>query len=92
MKTFSNKLFRHINLIILAILLPVVSFADTNAEIAAKIKAEEQLQMYMEIACIAAFVGGIVVFLIWKTKHDKKVKAQQMEQMKKIQAAKRRAA
>lgn len=90
MKTLT--LFRHASLIILALLLPVASFADTNAEIAAKIKAEEELQLYMEIACIAVFVGGIIAFLIWKTKHDKKVKAQHMEQMKKIQAAKRRAA
>ncbi|MGZ3866117.1 MAG: hypothetical protein ACXVNR_06770 [Bacteroidia bacterium] len=90
MKTL--KLFRQASLIVLALLLPVVSFADTNAEIAAKIKAEEELQMYMEIGCIVAFVGGIIVFLIWKTKHDKQVKEKQMEQMKKIQAAKRRAA
>ncbi|MGZ3864523.1 MAG: hypothetical protein ACXVPN_16530 [Bacteroidia bacterium] len=92
MKTLNDKLFRHISLIVLAILLPAISFADTNAEIAAKIKAEEEMQMYMEIGCIVAFVGGIIVFLVWKTKHDKKVKEQQMEQMKKIQAAKRRAA
>ena len=92
MKTISDKLYARLSLLLLAIILPIASFADTKDEIAAKIKADEQMQMYMEVACIVVFVGGVVAFLIWKTSHDKKMREKQMEQMKKIQAAKRRAA
>jgi heme/copper-type cytochrome/quinol oxidase subunit 2 len=92
METISNKLYRRLNLLLLSILMPFASFADTKDEIAAKIKADEQMQMYMEVACIVVFVGGVVAFLIWKSKHDKQLREKQMEQMKKIQAAKRRAA
>ena len=92
MKTISDKLYLRISLLILSIILPFTSFAETKEEIAAKIKADEQMQMYMEVACIVVFVGGVIAFLIWKSKHDKKIREKQMEQMKKIQAAKRRAA
>ena len=92
MKTISNKLYRRLNLLLLSIIMPFASFASTKEEIAAQMKADEQLQLYMEVACIVVFVGGVVAFLIWKSKHDKKLREKQMEQMKKIQAAKRRAA
>ena len=92
MKTISNKLYQRFSLLLFSIMLPFASFAFTKEELEAQAKADQQLQMYMEVACIVVFVGGVITFLIWKTKHDKKLREKQMEQMKKIQAAKRRAA
>lgn len=91
MKTL-NKLYKQASLLFIAIILPLVSFADVNADLAAEAEATKRNSMIMEVACGVVFIGGVVVFLIWKSKHDKKVREQQMEQMKKIQAAKRKAA
>src|SRR4051812_49058010 len=88
METIS-KLHTRVGLIFLAIMLPLISFAETAEEEA---KAAERNNMIMETACVIVFVGGVVAFLIWKGKHDKQVREKQMEQMKKIQAAKRKAA
>lgn len=92
METIHNKLAVRISLFLSAILLPMISFADAKADLAAQIAEDEKKNMIMEVACVAVFVGGVIAFLIWKSSHDKKVRAQQMEQMKKIQAAKKRAA
>ena len=89
MRTISNKLYHRLSLLFLAIILPLTSFADAKAD---QLKADERLQMYMEIACIVVFVAAVAVFLVWKNKHDRQLREKQMEQMKKVQAAKRRAA
>ncbi len=92
METINSKLFKRISLFFTALMLPLISFAVTSADITAEAEAAKKMSMYMEIACGVVFVGGVVAFLIWKSKHDKKVREKQIEQMKKIQAAKRRAA
>ena len=89
MKTISSKLCKRVSLFFLAIMLPFISLAD---ELSEQAKADERNNMYMEIACVVLFVGGVVAFLIWKSKHDKKEREEQIEKMRKIQASKRRAA
>ncbi len=90
MKTRNNKSFKRVSLFFLAILSPILTFAD------GKWGASEQTptsnsSIYAEIAIGIVFVGAVVTFLVWKSKHDKKEREKQMERMKKIQAAKRRA-
>ena len=92
MKTISSKLYKQVGLFFLSIMLPFASFAATAEELAAEAKKAERDSMIMEVSCVVVFVGGVIAFLIWKSRHDKKIREQQMEQMKKIQAAKRRAA
>lgn len=92
MKTINSKLYKQVGLFFLAIMLPLFSFGSTPEQLAEEAKAIERNNMIMEGACVVVFVGGVITFLIWKSRHDKKMREQQMEQMKKIQAAKRRAA
>ena len=90
METNSNKLCKRAGLLILTVISPLFSFADSFT-------VNEQTQggktsLYAEIAIGIVFVGAVVTFLVWKAKHDKKEREKQMEKMKKIQAARRRAA
>lgn len=90
MRTSNNKSYKRVSLFFLAILTPFLSFAES-------FNVTEQTQggktsLYAEIAIGVMFVCAIVVFLVWKSKHDKKEREKQMEKMKKIQASRRRAA
>jgi len=90
MKTNIDKFYKRVSLFLLAIIAPSLSFAESFS-------VSEQTQggnasLYAEIAIGIGFVGAVVAFLIWKSKHDKKMREKQLEQMRKVQAAKRRAA
>ncbi|HWY38810.1 MAG TPA: hypothetical protein VNY73_09645 [Bacteroidia bacterium] len=92
MKTICNNFCQRVSLVFLAIMLPLMTFADTASDLKAQEEADRRVNLYMEVACGVVFIGSVIVFIIWKTKHDKKMRERQMEQMKKIQAAKRKAA
>ncbi len=91
MKTNINKSFKRVSLFFLAILSPVLSFADGKWG-ANEATPTSDNSIYAEIAIGIAFVVAIVTFLIWKSKYDKKEREKQTEKMKKIHAARRRAA
>lgn len=90
MKTNSDKFYKRVSLFFLAIIAPFFALADSFT-------VSEQTQggaasLYAEIAIGVIFAGAVVAFLIWKSKHDKKTREKQLEQMRKVQAAKKRAA
>ena len=90
MKTISTKLYKRISLIILSVILPFASFAETSEELAAQAAQDAKNSLYTEIISGVAFGVAVIVLLIWKFSHDKKIRIQQEEQMKKIQASKAR--
>jgi Na+-driven multidrug efflux pump len=92
MKTFSTKLFKQISLVVLSVMLPFISFAETSQELAAQAAEDAKNSLYTEIISGVAFGVAVIVLLIWKFRYDKKVRIKQEEQMKKVQASRRRAA
>lgn len=63
--------------------------AKTSAELA---EQQSKTSLYGEIAIGVLFVVSLTLFIIWKTKHDRKEREKHLEQMRKIAAAKKRAA
>lgn len=63
--------------------------AKTAAEMAAE---ENKMSLYGEIAIGVLFAVALTLFIIWKTKYDRKEREKHLEQMRKVAAAKKRAA
>ena len=63
--------------------------AKTAAELA---EQQSKASLYGEIAIGVLFVVSLTLFIIWKTKHDRKEREKHLEQMRKIAAAKKKAA
>mgnify|MGYP001547870432 CR=1 FL=1 len=89
-KLVKNK---QIALLLLVLITPLATFAQEHLKTAAE-EAEEskQFALYGEVGIAILFIADVTAFLIFKAKHDKKVREQQLEIMKKVQAAKKRAA
>jgi fumarate reductase subunit D len=90
MENDNKSLGKGYPVVLLLLLMPFVTLADSFA-------VSEQTQggktsLYAEIAIGVVFVIAVTVFVIWKAKHDKKMREKQMEQMRKLQATKRKAA
>lgn len=67
--------------------------AGVQAKTAAELADEQsKMSLYGEIAIGVLFVVSLTLFIIWKTKHDRKEREKHLEQMRKIAAAKKRAA
>ena len=89
-KLIKNK---HVAMLLLVMITPLATFAQEHIKTAAEEAAEaKQTALYAEIGIAVLFIGAVTAFLIFKAKHDKKVREQQLEQMIKVQAAKKRAA
>lgn len=88
MNSFKNKIFRAAGPVFM-LLFPFALSAKTAAELAAE---ENKKTLYGEIAVGALFVVALTLFIVWKTKHDRKERERHLEQMKKVQASKKRAA
>ena len=77
-------------IVVLVSLFSVVSVqAETTAEL---VQHEKNMTMYGEIGVGVLFVVALTFFIVWKSKHDKKEREKHLEQMRKVQAAKKRAA
>lgn len=93
MKTL-NKLIKNKQfvLFLLVLMAPLASFAQQKLTMAEEAEQNAKIALWGEIGIGVLFIVSVTAFLIYKAKHDKKVREKQMEQMKKVQAAKRRAA
>ncbi len=88
MDTIKRKLFT--KCLVLVILFSTVSL---QAKTAAELKAEsDAATLYGEIGVGLLFVVALTVFIVWKSKHDKKEREKHLEQMRKVAATKKRAA
>ncbi len=88
MDTFKKK-----NLPLILVLLTLLSSVSVQAKTAAQMAAEENnTTLYGEIGVGVLFVVALTAFVIWKSKHDKKEREKHLEQMRKVAAAKKRAA
>jgi len=74
-------------------LISFFSAVSVEAKTAAEQAAEQKnLSLYGEIAIGVLFVVALTLFIVWKSKHDKKEREKHLEQMRKVAANKRRAA
>ena len=91
MKTIIKRLKKQVYMIVIILLAPIVSIAETlTAEEEAAQSAK--IALWSEIGIGVLFAVALVVFLVYKTKHDKKLREKHLEQMKKVMAAKKKAA
>jgi hypothetical protein len=89
-KLIKNK---QVALLLLVMITPLVTFAQEHLQTVAEQKAEEDKMALMgEIGIAVLFIAAVTAFLVFKAKHDKKVREKQLEIMKKVQAAKKKAA
>ncbi len=93
MKTIiQTKRKKQFSWLLLIIAVPFTTLAEhlpTAEEEAAK---NDRIAMYSEIAIAVLFAVAVTAFLVFKSKHEKKLREKHLEQMKKIQANKKRAA
>lgn len=79
--------------LLIMLVIPTLTFAQEKLISAEEERAQaDRIALIAEVSIGVIFVAAVTAFLIYKAKHDKKVREQQMEQMKRVQAAKRKAA
>jgi hypothetical protein len=77
----------------LVVLVTLLLSAGLQAKTSAELEAEQKsMSLYGEIAIGILFVVALTLFIVWKSKHDRKEREKHLEQMRKVAAAKRRAA
>lgn len=77
----------------MVVLLALFSTLGGQAKTAAEMAAEDnKMSLYGEIAIGVLFVVALTLFIVWKSRHDKKEREKHMEQMRKVAANKKRAA
>ena len=77
----------------LVVLVTLLLSAAAQAKTAAELEADQKsMSLYGEIAIGVLFVVALTAFIVWKTKHDKREREKHLEQMRKVAAAKKRAA
>lgn len=88
MKTISQKIFS-LGMLAMFFLLSFISQAKTSEEMA---EEQQKTTLYGEIGVGVLFVVALTLFIVWKTRHDKKERERHMKQMQKLAANKKRAA
>lgn len=84
----NRKIFRGV-----VVLLTLVWSISLQAKTAAELEAENnKTSLYGEIAIGILFVVALTLFIMWKSKHDKREREKNLEQMRKISGTRRRAA
>ncbi len=92
MNTLKNGLFP-IMVILVSLFSSVSVSAQAKALTAAELaQHEKDVSLYGEIGIAILFVVALTFFIVWKSKHDKKEREKHLEQMRKVQASKKRAA
>ena len=91
METIIQMKNRFIGLLFILIA-PIAAFAEKMPTPEEEAAQNAKIALWGEIGIGVLFAAALIAFLIFKSKHDKKVREKQMEQMKKVMAAKRRAA
>jgi len=77
----------------MVVLLALFSTLGAQAKTAAEMAADDnKMSLYGEIAIGVLFVVALTLFIVWKSKHDKKERERHLEQMRKVAANKKRAA
>ena len=71
---------------------PLLSLARNTPTAAEEAAENARTAMYSEIGIGVFFVVAVTALLVYKAKHDKKTREEQMRQMEKIQAKRRKAA
>ena len=92
MKTIMQKINKKQVALLFILASPLISLAQSSQSAAEEAAENARTAMYSEIGIGIFFVVTVAALLVYKKKHDKKVREQQMRQMEKIQAAKRRKA
>jgi len=88
-KLIKNK---QIALLLFVLMAPFASFAQHVPTATEEAEANARVALIGEVGIAVLFIVAVTAFLVYKAKHDKKVREKQLEQMKKVQAAKRKAA
>jgi hypothetical protein len=84
---------KQVALLLLVLITPLVTFAQEHVKTAQEEAADNERNGQIALIGVGVlFVGAVTAFLVYKTKHDKKVREQQLEVMRKVQAAKKKAA
>lgn len=91
MKTLLKKLNNRLIAGLLLLLLPFIASAQKMVSAEEEAKTAAQTALYSEIAIGVLFVAAVAGFLIYKAKHDKKVRERQMQQMRNVQARRKAA-
>ncbi|HEX7414864.1 MAG TPA: hypothetical protein VF411_12545 [Bacteroidia bacterium] len=93
MKTITQAIKTKQFLLLLFILLtPLLTFAEAAMSVKEEAEAKTRMDLLIEIAVGVFFVAAVTAFLIYKSKHEKKESAKQIEILKRVQASKKRAA
>ena len=92
MKTMIQKISKQVYILLFIVIVPVAAFAEHLPSAAEEVAHSNQMAFWGEIGIGVLFAAALTAFLIYKTKHDKKLREKHLEQMKKVQANKRRAA
>ncbi len=91
MKSFSKIINKWTIVCLFILICPVITFAQ-QLSVEEEAAQAKQTELYGEIGIGVLFVVSVVLFLVFKSKHDKKQRAKQMRQMEQIQANRRKAA
>ena len=91
MKAFSKNIHKWAIVCLFIIASPLLSLAQ-QLSVEEEAAQAKQTELYGEIGIGVLFAVSVVLFLVFKAKHDKKQRAKQLRQMEQIQANRRKAA
>lgn len=92
MKTILRISRKQLSSLFLFLAVPFATLAEHIPTAEEEAAQNEKVAMYSEIAIAVLFVVAVVLFLIFKSRHEKRLREKHIEQMKKVQAAKKKAA
>ena len=91
MKSFFKNVNKWTIVCLFILTSPIITFAQ-QLSVEEETAQAKQTELYGEIGIAVLFVVAVATFLVFKSKHDKKVRARQLRQMEQIQANRRKAA
>jgi len=83
---------KQLSLLLFGLATPIATFAEHIPTAEEEAAHNEEIAFYTKIGIAIVFAVSVTAFLIFKTKQEKKLREKHIEQMKKIQANKRKAA
>jgi len=91
MKIFYQNINKWTIVCLFTLTAPILTFAQ-QLSVEEEAAQAKQTELYAEIGIGVLFVVSVVLFLVFKSKHDKKLREKQLRQMEQIQANRRKAA